>query len=72
MGVNAAFPGFLGINKFSLFSATAFVAAFRAGKFAFYGAVLYAFFGKGMLLLAGTASIDMQTLSFSKFHVVCI
>lgn len=34
--------------------------------------VLYTFFGKGMFQPAGTASIDMQTLSFSKFHVVCI
>ena len=28
----------------SLFSATAFVVAFRAGEFAFYGAVLYALY----------------------------
>ena len=34
--------------------------------------VLYTFLGKGMLLLAGTASSDIKTLSFSKFHVVCI
>ena len=33
------------------FSATTFVAAVRAGEFAFYGTVLYAFFGKRVFQL---------------------